>query len=157
MNISLVVVGKTNIDFVTKGVEVYQKRINNYNKFDIVVIPDLKNPKNLSIEQIKQQEGKNICDVISKYDYRVLLDDKGKEFSSMDFSKWIDKLNFQSLRSVCFVVGGAYGFSQEVYQMASSKLSISKMTFSHQMIRLLFCEQLYRAYTILNNEPYHHE
>ena len=157
MNISLVVIGKTNVDYIEKGIEVYKKRISNYNRFDIEVIADIKNAKSLTVDLIKQQEGEAILKQIAKFDYVVLLDENGKEFSSVEFAKWIDKLNFQSLRSVCFVVGGAYGFSDEVYKRANTKLSISKMTFSHQMIRLLFIEQLYRAYTIQNNEPYHHQ
>ena len=157
MNISLVVVGKTNVDYIEKGIEVYKKRISNYNRYDIEVIPDIKNAKSLTVDQIKQQEGEAILKLTQKFDYMVLLDENGKEFASVEFAKWIDKLNFQSFRSICFVVGGAYGFSQDVYAKANTKLSISKMTFSHQMIRLLFTEQLYRAYTILNNEPYHHQ
>ena len=157
MNISLVVVGKTNVDYIENGIEVYKKRISNYNRYDIEVIPDIKNAKSLTVDQIKQQEGEAILKQTQKFDYMVLLDENGKEFASVEFAKWIDKLNFQSFRSICFVVGGAYGFSQDVYAKANTKLSISKMTFSHQMIRLLFTEQLYRAYTILNNEPYHHQ
>lgn len=157
MNISLVVVGKTNIDYIEKGIDVYCKRISNYNKFDITTINDIKNPKNLTVDQIKQQEGETILKAISKYDYIILLDEKGKQFKSIEFASWIEKLNFQAHRNICFVVGGAYGFSDDVYQKANDKISISKMTFSHQMIRLLFVEQLYRAYTILSNEPYHHK
>jgi len=157
MNISLVVVGKTNIDFVERGVDIYLKRISNYNRFDIVVLPDLQNAKSLTVDQIRQQEGELILKQTQKSDYTILLDEKGREFGSVEFAKWLEKLNFQSHRSICFVVGGAYGFSEEVYKSADTKISISKMTFSHQMIRLLFVEQVYRAYTILNNEPYHHQ
>lgn len=157
MNIDMLVVGKTNIDYIISGIEIYSKRINQYNKFNIITIPDIKNAKSLTIELQKNAEAEVISKFLDKYDYIILLDEKGKEFSSVDFSKWLNKINNQSYKNVCFLIGGAYGFSESIYSKASEKISISKMTFSHQMIRLLFTEQLYRAYTILNNEPYHHQ
>lgn len=157
MNIHLIVVGKTDAGFVETGVEMYTKRVSRYNRFELTVIPDIKNAKNLSVEQLKQQEGEAILKLLQKMDYTVLLDEKGKTFSSSGFAEWIDRLNFQSYRNVCFVIGGAYGFSKEVYAKADATLSLSEMTFSHQMVRLFFTEQLYRAFTILAGEPYHHE
>ena len=157
MNIDLVVTGKTNIDFVTLGVETYCKRLKNYTNFSIITLPDIKNSKSLTFELLKNKEGEQMCKILKKYDYVILLDDKGKELSSSGFAEWVNKKANMGFRKICFVVGGAYGFSKDVYSLANEKVSISKMTFSHQMIRLLFTEQLYRAFTILNNEPYHHE
>lgn len=157
MNIDLLVIGKTNIDYILDGIGIYCKRINQYNKFNIITIPDIKNAKSLTTELQKAAEGEAILKIIDKYDYVILLDEKGREFSSVEFSKWLNKINNQSHKNICFLIGGAYGFSKEIYAKASEKISISKMTFSHQMIRLLFTEQLYRAYTILHNEPYHHQ
>lgn len=157
MNIDLVVVGKTNIDYITEGVKVYQERLKNYINFQINVLPDIKNAASLTAELLKEKEGEQLVKALDKYDYIVLLDDKGKEHTSMEFASWINKKANMGIKRLCFVVGGAYGFSQAVYATSNEKLSISKMTFSHQMIRLLFTEQLYRAFTILGNERYHHE
>lgn len=157
MNIDLVVVGKTNIDYITEGVKVYQERLKNYINFQINVLPDIKNAASLTAELLKEKEGEQLVKALDKYDYIVLLDDKGKEHTSMEFASWINKKANMGIKRLCFVVGGAYGFSQAVYAASNEKLSISKMTFSHQMIRLLFTEQLYRAFTILGNERYHHE
>lgn len=157
MNIDLVVVGKTNIDYITEGVKIYQERLKNYVNFEINVLPDIKNAASLTAELLKEKEGEQLVKALDKYDYIVLLDDKGKEHTSMEFAAWINKKANMGIKRLCFVVGGAYGFSQAVYGASNEKLSISKMTFSHQMIRLLFTEQLYRAFTILGNERYHHE
>ena len=125
--------------------------------FNIQYVADLKNTKNLTVEQQKSSEGKLILQSLDKSDYVVLLDEHGREYTSMQFADYVQKRMSSGVRRVVFVVGGPYGFSQEVYDRANDKLSLSKMTFSHEMIRLIFTEQLYRAYTILNHEPYHHE
>lgn len=157
MKIKLLVVGKTTDEYIQAGMDNYIKRIKRYIGFDIEIIPALKNTKNLSINQIKEKEGELITGKLQSGELLILLDEKGKQMNSIDFSKMIQQQMLQGLKNVVFVIGGAYGFSQNVYQKASSKLSISQMTFSHQIIRLIFLEQLYRAFTIINNEPYHHE
>lgn len=157
MKINLVVIGKTHKKFLIEGELEYAKRLKRYIQFEKIEIPDLKNAKKLSFEEIKREEGKLILSKLAPSGLIVLLDDKGKEYGSKPFSKWLqDQLN-RGYKHITFVVGGAYGFSDEVYQRADQKISLSKMTFSHQMIRLFFTEQVYRAFTILNNEPYHHE
>lgn len=157
MNIDLVVTGKTNIDYISEGVNVYAGRLRNYTNFSVITLPDVKNAKSLTPELLKEREGDQLIKTLEKYDYVVFLDDKGKEHTSTGFAEWLNKKTGTGVRKMCFVVGGAYGFSQEAYKRAQEKMSVSKMTFSHQMIRLLFTEQLYRAFTILNGEPYHHE
>ncbi len=157
MKIQLTVIGKTNQDFVRKGLDEFCNRLKHYVPFEMDIIPDIKNTKNLSQEQQKEREGELILKNIQPGDYLVLLDEKGKEFSSMLFADYIKKKTHVVSKKMVFVIGGPYGFSQKVYEAASEKISLSKMTFSHQMIRLIFVEQLYRAMTILNNEPYHHE
>lgn len=157
MKINLLVVGKTNEKFLIEGEQEYAKRLKRYVQFEKIEIPDLKNAKKRSEEEIKREEGKRILSKLSPNGLIVLLDDKGKAHDSMQFSKWMqDKMN-RGYKHVTFVVGGAYGFSEEVYKAANQQISLSKMTFSHQMIRLFFTEQIYRAFTILNNEPYHHQ
>lgn len=156
MTIDLIVVGKTNFDYVSNAVELYAGRLKKYINFNIVIIPDVKNAKNLSQIELKSKEGDLLAAQLSKYDYIVLLDENGKQHTSVEFSEWINKRANMSIKRLCFVVGGAYGFSNEVYNMAAEKISLSKMTFSHQMIRILIVEQIYRAFTILNGEPYHH-
>lgn len=157
MNIDLVVTGKTNINYISEGVNVYAGRLRNYTNFSVITLPDVKNAKSLTPELLKEREGDQLIKTLEKYDYVVFLDDKGKEHTSTGFAEWLNKKTGTGIRKMCFVVGGAYGFSQEAYKRAQEKMSVSKMTFSHQMIRLLFTEQLYRAFTILNGEPYHHE
>lgn len=156
MNIDIIVVGKTNFDFVTTAVDMYSKRLKKYVNFNIVTLPDIKNAKNLSELELKTKEGELIVAQLQRYDYCVLLDERGKEFSSVDFSQWMNKKMNMGIKRLCFVVGGAYGFSDSVYSQAREKVSLSKMTFSHQMIRILVVEQIYRAFTILAGEPYHH-
>lgn len=157
MKITLAVVGKTNNSFLNVGIDEYTKRTSFYIPFNIQYISDIKNTKKLTEQQQKQLEGQNILSILDKSDYVVLLDEHGKEFTSIEFSKYIEKkMNTVSKRLV-FIVGGPYGFSNEVYERANEKIALSKMTFSHEMIRLIFTEQLYRAMTIINNEPYHHE
>lgn len=157
MKIVLAVIGKTDAGYFTDAINEYRNRLVHYIPFEMVVIPDVKNVKNLSVDQQKEKEGDLILKFLQPGDYLVLLDEKGKEFSSMQFAAYIERKTHSIPKCLVFLVGGPYGFSEPVYQAAQEKVSLSKMTFSHQMIRLLFIEQLYRAMTILNNEPYHHE
>lgn len=157
MKINLIVIGKTHKKFLLEGEEEYTKRLKKYVQFEKIEIPDLKNAKKLSEAEIKQQEGKLIRAKIQPSGLVVLLDDKGIEFPSIKFAAWLQDSMNRGHKHLTFIVGGAYGFSDEVYEIADQKMSLSKMTFSHQMIRLFFVEQVYRAFTILNNEPYHHE
>jgi len=157
MKITLLTVGKTtNANLVTLQDE-YQNRLKFYIPFEMVVIPELKNTKNLSIAEQQEKEADLILKQLDTSDEVVLLDDKGKQFTSMGFSEYISKKMLASHKRIVFVVGGPYGFSERVYNRANGKVSLSAMTFSHQMIRLIFIEQLYRAMTILKGEPYHHE
>ena len=157
MKIKIVAIGKTHKSFLIEGESEYLKRIKKYVAIEKIEIPDLKNAKKLSFDQIKEKEGKLLLAKIERHSLIILLDEKGKEFTSMKFSYWIqDKMN-RGYKNIIFLIGGAYGFSNEVYAAANDKIGLSKMTFSHQMIRMLFTEQIYRAFTILNNEPYHHE
>ena len=157
MKIQLLVVGKTNQDFVQKGLDEFCSRLKHYMPFELSIIPDIKNTKNLSQEQQKEKEGELILKNIQSGDYIVLLDEKGTAVSSLQFADYLEKKKHIVSKKLIFVIGGAYGFSAKVYETASEKLSLSTMTFSHQIIRLIFVEQLYRAMTILNNEPYHHD
>jgi 23S rRNA (pseudouridine1915-N3)-methyltransferase len=157
MKITLLTVGKTtNANLVTLQDE-YQNRLKFYIPFEMMVIPELKNTKNLSIAEQQEKEADLILKQLETSDEVVLLDDKGKQFTSMGFSEYISKKMLASHKRMVFVVGGPYGFSERVYNRANGKVSLSAMTFSHQMIRLIFIEQLYRAMTILKGEPYHHE
>ncbi len=157
MKIEFLVVGKTVQSYFVESIAEYCARIKHYIPFEMSVIPELKNAKNLSIEQQKEREGELIIKSLRDGDTVVLLDEHGREFTSMQFADYIEKKMHTVPHRLVFVVGGPYGFSQAVYKIAQEKISLSKMTFSHQMIRLIFTEQLYRAMTILNNEPYHHE
>ena len=157
MKIELFVVGKTNHNYLSPGIEDYLKRINRYIQFSIRCISDAKNTKNLSQQQQKNAEGQNILVAIETSDYVVLLDEHGKEYKSIEFASLIDKKMQTVAKRLVFVVGGPYGFSEDVYKRANEKISLSKMTFPHDLIRLIFVEQLYRAFSILNHEPYHHE
>ncbi|MCC8144875.1 MAG: 23S rRNA (pseudouridine(1915)-N(3))-methyltransferase RlmH [Bacteroidales bacterium] len=157
MKIRLITIGKTNQDFVEKGFNEFCNRLKHYISFSTHVIPDIKNSKNLSSDQQKEKEGELILKNIQPGDYVVLLDEHGKEFSSVAFAEYLEKKTHVIPKTLVFVIGGPYGFSEEVYQAAKEKISLSRMTFSHQMIRLIFIEQIYRAMTILSNEPYHHE
>ena len=156
MKTELIVVGKTDNPHFIAGIEDYVRRICHYVPFNITVIPELKNNKNRGTEQQKVQEGQLILKKIEAADTVVLLDEHGKEFRSVELAAWMEKKQ-QSVRKLVFVIGGPYGFSPEVYARANEKISLSKLTFSHQMVRLIFVEQLYRACTILKGEPYHHE
>ena len=156
MTIKLLCIGKTDNRELKQLIEVYKKRLQFYNKFEIDIIPDLKKTKSLDENQQKEKEGELILAKIQNSDFLVLLDENGKEFSSEKFSAYIQKRLNSGLKQLIFVIGGPYGFSEAIYQRADSKVALSQMTFSHQMVRLFFTEQLYRAFTILKNEPYHH-
>ncbi|MGM0932906.1 MAG: 23S rRNA (pseudouridine(1915)-N(3))-methyltransferase RlmH [Bacteroidota bacterium] len=157
MTIKLVCIGKTDSTELKQLIEMYKKRLQFYIKFEIEVIPDLKKAKNLDENQQKIKEGELILSKVQASDFVVLLDEKGKEFTSVGFSEYIQKRLNSGMKQLIFVIGGPYGFSEDLYKRADSKLALSKLTFSHQMVRLFFTEQLYRAFTILKNEPYHHQ
>ncbi len=157
MNIKLLVIGKTDKDFIEKGYTEYFKRINRYCKFNLIIIKDVKKGKNLTQNLQKKHEGEKLLSEIKNNDHIVLLDENGKHTNSKDFADFINKSLVSGIKNLIFVIGGPYGFSEEIYKRANIKISLSKMTFSHQLIRLIFAEQLYRAFSILNNEPYHHE
>ena len=157
MKIVLLVVGKTTESYFVQGIDEYSKRLAHYVPFELTVIPELRNTKSLSADQQKEREADLILKALQPGDYVVLLDEHGREFTSLQFASYLEKKMANIAKRLIFVVGGPYGFSNRVYQAAQEKISLSKMTYSHQMIRLIFTEQLYRAMTILNNEPYHHE
>jgi 23S rRNA (pseudouridine1915-N3)-methyltransferase len=157
MKITLLVVGKTTDSYINEGISVYENRLKHYINFQMIVIQELKNTKNITEVQQKEKEGESILKNIQNNDYVALLDDKGSHFTSIQFSDFLSKSMINSIGNMVFVVGGPYGFSDNIYKRANTKVSLSKMTFSHQMIRLFFVEQVYRAMTILKNEPYHHE
>ena len=157
MKISLIVIGKTDASYFVDAINEYKNRLVHYIPFEMEIIPDIKNVKNLREEQQKEKEGELILKMLQPGDYLVLLDEHGKSFTSMEFATYIERKMHVVSKRLVFVIGGPYGFSEAVYKAASEKISLSKMTFSHQMIRLIFVEQIYRAMTILNNEPYHHE
>lgn len=157
MKITLLTVGKTDKDWVRQGLDIYMSRLKHYIPFSIVEIPELKNVSALNKDQIKSKEGELILKNIRPTDDVILLDEKGKQYTSVELAKIIqDKISYAG-KDIIFIIGGAYGFSDSVYQRANSKLSLSKMTFSHQMVRAIFAEQIYRAFTIMRGEPYHHE
>lgn len=157
MNIRLLAIGKTDNNSLQSLIDEYTKRLSFYIKFDLEVIPDIKNVKNLSEAQQKEKEGELILSKISATDQLILLDENGSTFSSMAFSDYLQKKMNAGIKTLVFVIGGPYGFSEEVYKKAQGKVSLSEMTFSHQMVRLFVIEQLYRGFTILKNEPYHHQ
>ncbi|MEQ8421094.1 MAG: 23S rRNA (pseudouridine(1915)-N(3))-methyltransferase RlmH [Arenibacter algicola] len=157
MTIKLLVLGKTDSTQLSQLIEEYQNRLKHYIKFELEIIPDIKNTKNLSEKQQKEKEGNAILNKLNATDLLVLLDEKGKQKTSVEFSEYLQKNMNSGLKQLVFVIGGPYGFSDAVYQKSQGKISLSKMTFSHQMVRLFMVEQLYRAFTILRNEPYHHQ
>lgn len=156
MMIKLIAIGKTDNNELQTLINNYIKRLGFYIKFSFEIIPDLKKVKNLSEEQQKQKEGELILNKTSKSDTLILLDENGKQLASVEFSVYLQKHMNSGIKQLVFVIGGPYGFSEDVYKRANGKLSLSKMTFSHQMVRLFFIEQLYRGFTILKKEPYHH-
>ena len=157
MNISLLTIGKTDNKSLQTLIDDYTKRLSFYVKFDLEIIPDIKNVKNLSEAQQKEKEGELILSKITPTDHLILLDENGKTFSSVGFSDFLQKKMNAGTKTLVFVIGGPYGFSETVYQKAQGKVSLSEMTFSHQMVRLFVIEQIYRGFTILRNEPYHHQ
>ena len=156
MKMTLLLVGRTADRLYAEGIEDYTKRINHYIPFNIKVIPEIKNSKSLSEKQQKEKEGELILKSIEDKSFVTLLDEHGKEMRSTELAAWIENKQLTA-RHMTFVIGGPYGFSEDVYRRADAKLSLSRMTFSHQMVRLIFAEQIYRACTIIKNEPYHHE
>jgi len=157
VKILLLTIGNTDKKYMREGIDDYVKRLTFYLPFEMKVIPDIKNRSSLSTELQKEKEGHLILNQVSSGDFLILLDEHGTEFSSVVFSKWIEKKMITGTRQLVFVIGGPYGFSNTVYQRSDIKISMSKMTFSHQMARMIFVEQVYRAMTIIKNEPYHHE
>ena len=157
MKIVLLAIGKLDEDYYVQATNVYVNRLKHYIPFEVEIIPDIKNVKNLSEKEQKILEGNSILKTLQSTDHVVLLDDKGKQHSSVEFAHFLEKKMVSVPKRLVFIVGGPYGFSDEVYQRANEKLSLSRMTFTHQMVRLVFVEQLYRGMTILNNEPYHHQ
>jgi len=157
MKISLICIGKTDDSYLIQGIDSFQKRLKFYINFKMVVIPDIKNSKNLSKEVQKAKEAEQILKLISNTDCIILLDERGKEYRSIEFADFLNKKMVSSTQHLIFIIGGPYGFNTSIEKRADGKISLSKMTFSHQMIRLFFSEQLYRAFSILKNEPYHHE
>lgn len=156
MKITLLTVGKTDVKWVSEGLALYESRLSHYARFSIVEIPQLKNVSALSRDAIKLREGELILKNVKDGDRLVLLDERGEEFTSLNFASRLEKM-MQTGSDIVFVVGGAYGFSEPVYSRADSLVSLSRMTFSHQMVRVIFAEQIYRAFTIMKGEPYHHE
>ena len=156
MQIKLIAIGKTDLSELDRLISIYQNRLSHYVRFSFEIIPDLKNSKNLSEKLQKEEEGKLILSKITSTDRLMLLDENGKEMNSVGFSNFLQKQMNSGIKQLVLVIGGPYGFSEAVYQKASGTLALSKMTFSHQMVRLFVIEQLYRGFTILKNEPYHH-
>ena len=156
MTIKILAIGKTDSASLQDLIAEYEKRLRHYIKFELEIIPDIKNAKNLSEAQQKEKEGELILKKLNATDVLVLLDEKGKQFGSVEFSDYLQKKMNSGIKQLVLVIGGPYGFSDAVYTKAQTKISLSKMTFSHQMVRLFLVEQLYRAFTILKNEPYHH-
>ena len=157
MKITLLTVGKTDKDWVKQGTDIYVSRLKHYIPFTISEIPELKNVSALSKDQIKAKEGELILKSLKPSDDVILMDEHGKEYTSVDFASLLQKKITYEGKDIVFIIGGAYGFSDEVYRRANSKISLSRMTFSHQMVRAIFAEQIYRAFTIMRGEPYHHE
>ena len=157
MKLKIIWVGKTEENYLNVGSEIYIKRITNYIPTEIITIPALKNAKNLSYSQQKEKEGEQILKYLQAGDFVVLLDEKGKHFTSVEFAEFMNQRMISGIKNLVLIIGGPYGFSESVYQKATQKVALSKMTFSHQMVRLILLEQIYRAFSILNNEPYHHE
>lgn len=156
MKVVVLLIGKNNEKFISEGIEIYASRIKKYCGFEIITIPELKNTKNMPEDEQKIKEGKKIQEFLGKEDYCILLDERGNEYDTVTFARWIERQAVVSTKRLVFVVGGPYGFSDEVYSRSDIKISLSKMTFPHQLVRLLFMEQLYRAFTVIKGEPYHH-
>lgn len=156
MKITLIAIGKTEDKYLIEGIEKYLNRLKHYINFNLVIIPDVKNTKNLTEAQQKSKEAEAIHKQINNSDTIVLMDEKGKKYSSVLFANYLNKQMVGSIQHLVFIIGGPYGFDESIYNRANTSISLSDMTFSHQMVRLFFVEQVYRAFTILKNEPYHH-
>ena len=157
MKITLICIGKTDDHHIIEGIDIYTKRLKHYVNFQIITVPDIKNSKNLSEGQQKEKEAQQLLKNINNQDYIILLDENGKEYTSVGFSSFLEKQMVSGASHLVFMVGGPYGFDDSVYHRANAKISLSRMTFSHQMVRLFFVEQVYRAYSIMRGEPYHHK
>lgn len=156
MDILLLSIGKTSSKFIENGIEDFFLRLKHYISFKIEYLPDIRNTKKLTELQQKEAEGKLILNFLNSSDYVVLLDERGKEYTSKEFASWMEKIMASGFKRIIFIIGGPYGFSPSVYERANTKMALSKMTFTHEMCRLFFTEQLYRAFTIIKGEPYHH-
>lgn len=157
MKVLLLVIGKTDAAYIRAGIEEYEKRLTRYVPYEMKILPDVKNAKNMSEALQKEKEGEMLLGEFLGTDFVVLLDENGKQYTSVGFSEFLAQKMLNATKRLVFVVGGPYGFSENVYKRANDKISLSKMTFSHQMVRMIFAEQLYRAMTIMRGEPYHHE
>jgi 23S rRNA (pseudouridine1915-N3)-methyltransferase len=157
MKIAILQTGKTTEKHISEGVEIYSARLKKYCGFEIITIPELKDTRNMPVKEQKVREGKKILQALGKDDFVVLLDERGKEFRTVDFAAWLEGRSQIPGKRLVFVIGGPWGFTEEVNGIADFRLSLSKMTFPHQLVRLLFAEQLYRAFTIIKGEPYHHD
>ena len=157
MKIALVQTGKTTDKNISEVAELYSGRIKRYSSFEIITLPELKNVANVPIPEQKAREGKKFLQIVNSEDYVILMDERGKEFRTIEFTVMLEKLFMLPKKRILFVIGGPWGFSDEVYNRADMKMSLSKMTFPHQLVRLLFLEQLYRVFTVIKGEPYHHE
>jgi 23S rRNA (pseudouridine1915-N3)-methyltransferase len=157
MKIALLQTGKTSERYLNEGITMFEERIRKYSTFEILTVPDLRRTRNLPAQEQKIREGEQILRFFRNDDYIVILDEKGKEFSTIEFSSWLEKIFMLQKKRIVFVIGGAWGFSEEILKKADMSVSLSRLTFSHQMVRLLFLEQLYRAFTVIKGEPYHHE
>ena len=157
MKILLIVIGKTDRQWLSEGINQYIDRLSHFSQFEMLVIPDIRNTRSMEAQVQKIREGEQILKLLQPSDDVYLLDDKGREMTSAEMAQWLEKRMAQSAKRLVFIIGGPYGFSTDVYDRVPGRLSLSRMTFSHQMVRLIFVEQLYRAFSILNNLPYHHE
>jgi len=157
MKVALLQTGKTTEKHVAEGIEKYSARIRKYSAFEIITLPDIKNTRNMPAKEHKLKEGRKIIEAVGEDDFIVLLDERGKEFTTIEFAEFLNKRLVQPGKRVLFVIGGARGFSEEVCKIADLKISLSRMTFPHQLVRLIFAEQLYRVFTIIKGEPYHHD
>jgi len=157
MKIALLQTGKTSEKYLTEGIAIFEERLRKYSAFEIFTVPDIRNTRNMTAQEQMIKEGEQILRFLRLDDYVVILDRKGKEFSTLEFSSWLEKMFMIQKKRIVFVIGGAWGFSEEIRKKADMSLSLSRLTFSHQIVRLLFLEQLYRAFTVLKGEPYHHE
>jgi len=157
MKIALLQTGKTSDKNISEIADLYSSRISKYYAFDIITLPDIKNTRNMPVEEQKLKEGKQILQAITSDDLIILLDERGKELRTIEMAAWLEKLFHTPKKRIVFIIGGPWGFSEEIYRRADFRISLSKLTFPHQLVRLLFLEQLYRAFTIIRGEPYHHE